>query len=499
MKKLSKIFFISLSVVACSLFAACSDDGEKAPVEVVFTELYGVDTSLLNECDEVVGSFELRANGNWHLNSSKMWVELSLTPEGEFYNDIQGVEGKYTVYVKVTNATRGFSESQAVVSLIAGDKKETVATVVRPAKEYELDILNSESVAIEAIEMGDEAVASVVISANFDCAVLSWPLWMNEPLFTEVGYELSVSDYYTPMQLSGEVVFGDINAEVTCTLPVSYAGMNPEEIIVGGEHSPWGWYVTLDGKTFSNSSDTPSGESVTTTVENNLDFTVKCFNYDCKFIVVEEVNNLFTVKDWIKVEQGESDRSIASVSVDPFTTTTSVKSRMGYVFAVPAAAYESFVEKLNGCTDAEAFVDENLSYVLMQLTQIDLEGTLGFGITDSKGNKVDCYKEVEYYEWVCSELGIEDVTAANLVCGESYTINTRLTASEWSGNLGLEYLDGTSVRLKNWSVEKILGEDGYYRIKLTVPSNLNEPVRLRLYTPQIINIKALVIRPVTQK
>ena len=39
---------------------------------------------------------------------------------------------------------------------------------------------------------------------------------------------------------------------------------------------------------------------------------------------------------------------------------------------------------------------------------------------------------------------------------------------------------------------------GLYRMNITVPASLNKTIILRLYTPQIVNIKALVIRPVTK-
>jgi hypothetical protein len=76
---------------------------------------------------------------------------------------------------------------------------------------------------------------------------------------------------------------------------------------------------------------------------------------------------------------------------------------------------------------------------------------------------------------------------------------TRLNASDWQGNFAITDLEGTHQRLKSWgNPSPELGEDGLYRMNITVPASLNKTIILRLYTPQIVNIKALVIRPVSQ-
>ena len=106
----------------------------------------------------------------------------------------------------------------------------------------------------------------------------------------------------------------------------------------------------------------------------------------------------------------------------------------------------------------------------------------------------------KYYEFLCHEYNIDDLTTCNLVPGKSYTIETRLKKGEWSGNFALiDYETKDNVRPGNWGNPKAkLGDDGYYRINIKVPDSPNKEFVLRLYTPQIVNIKALVIRTVTQ-
>lgn len=503
MKNMNRILIASLSIAACLFLGACTDDEEKAPVEFSFTALDGADTSLLDEQDEVIGSFELDATGDWSLYSDKIWATLSLDYDGEFFNDLRGNEGKYTVYVKVTNEARTFNGSQAVITVLAGDREEVVATVVRPAKSYAFGAIDAEGAGIESLNIGYDAESWVGFDANFDCAIISYPQWMNEPLATDGGYTVSVADDCQPMPQNGELLFGNADGTIKYSLPVAYSGMDPEKIVIGSDYNPWGWYVTLDGKSFSFESNDPSGETVVTTVEGCLDFTVKCLNYDCRFIMLEEHDSVLYASSsddetaWVNVLRSDEEKSRVSVSVEPFDATTANRSRTGYLFAVPAALYENFMAALAANPKSLEFVDEHLSFVLLQITQKDLKGTVGFEITDASGAAVECVAEEEHYEWLCSEYSITDVTTATLVPGERYTLNTKLTPAEWAKNFGLSYLDGGSVRISRWSLETVLGEDGLYRVSFTVPATLDEPVIFRLYTPQIINIKALVIRPAT--
>ena len=165
--------------------------------------------------------------------------------------------------------------------------------------------------------------------------------------------------------------------------------------------------------------------------------------------------------------------------------------------------YSNFADSLAASSDVDAFVDSNLSFVVLEVEQKSLEATDGFVITDADGAAVSCVAEEEYYEWLCSEFSITDLTSCELVPGKSYTIVTRLNESDWQGNFALENIDDRkSVRLSSWGIKNnnnpVLGDDGLYRFNITVPASLNKTVILRLYTPQIVNIKALVIRPVTQ-
>ena len=500
MKYISKLYIACLAMVLCCWVSACSDEEELVPVEVSFTTPAAFDMAALDSCESIVNSFELTSDGAWHLSSDKMWVKLSLQGDGEFYNDIQGGEGVHTVYIKVTNEARGFGKSQATVKVIAGNKSQDVVTVEREGVLHDFSLLSSEGEEIEKIEIGTDATVWVAPVANFECSILSCPAWISEPVVLDSGFTLNVANSFVPYEKEGVVTFGNADGSVVYEIPVVYVGMEPTLMEIEGDNTPWGWKVSLDGKTFVQETTTASGENVETIIENALEFSVTCLNYNYELVSVQVNSNgklelMDAEESWILASQKGDDPSLVSVSVASMESS----SRSGYLFAVPEAMYSNFADSLDVSSDVDTFIDSNLSYVVLEVEQKSLEATDGFIITDANGTAVSSVVEEEYYEWLCSEFSITDLTACELVPGESYTIVTRLNASDWQGNFAITDLEGAHQRLKSWgNPSPELGEDGLYRMNITVPASLNKTIILRLYTPQIVNIKALVIRPVTK-
>ncbi len=371
--------------------------------------------------------------------------------------------------------------------------------VTPPQQEHAFALLSSEGEVIDTIGFGNDANVWVAPEANFECSVLSYPEWLDEPEALSGGFSLKVLSPYVPFEQQGIVTFGNIDGSVVFNVPVVYLGMDANVIRISGDYTPWNWKVSLDGKTFIQETLAASGENVETIVEDALEFSVTCLNYNYELVAAEENNGklslMATDKSWILASQSENDPSLLSVSVSASTTS----SRSGYLFAVPAAMYGNFADSLAASSDIDTFIDSNLSYVVLEMEQKSLEATDGFIITDVNGTAVSSVVEEEYYEWLCSEFSITDLTACELVPGESYTIVTRLNASDWQGNFSITDLEGAHQRLKSWgNPSPELSEDGLYRMNITVPASLNKTIILRLYSPQIVNIKALVIRPVAE-
>ena len=500
MKYISKWYIACLAMAFCCLVSACSDEEEIVPVEVSFTAPGEFDMASLDSCESIVNSFELTSNGAWNLYSDKMWVKLSLQAEGEFFNDVQGGEGTHTVYIKVTSDARGFNDAKATITLVAGAESKTVVTIERAGKEHEFALLSGEGEEIKRIEIGTDATVWVAPVANFDCSILDCPAWLAAPVALDGGFTLNVATAYVPFEKEGTVIFGNVDRSVVYEVPVAYVGMEPTLMEIEGENTPWGWKVSLDGKTFKQETTTASGENVETIIEDVLEFSVTCLNYNYELVSAQVNSNgklelMDAEESWILASQKGDDPSLVSVAVAAMESS----SRSGYLFAVPEAIYSNFADSLAVSSDVDTFIDSNLSYVVLEVEQKSLEATDGFIITDADGAAASSVVEEEFYEWLCSEFSITDLTACELVPGESYTIETRMNASDWDGNFAITDLEGTPQRPKSWGNPTAeLGEDGLYRLNITVPASLDKIVVLRLYTPQIVNIKALVIRPVTK-
>ena len=504
MKYISKWYIACLAMVFCCLVSACADEEEQAPVEVSFTAPEAFDMASLDSCESIINSFELTSNGAWRLYSNKMWVKLSLLPDGEFYNDIQGGEGTHTVYIKVTNDARVFNSSQAIVKLIAGNTTQDVVTIEREGKEHAFALLTSEGEKLEKIDFGTQNAATVVIDANFDCSILSCPAWMSEPEADSGAFSLSVAKDSIPFAHEGVIVFGNIDSSVVYELPVTYSGMSPEVVEIGGAHSPWGWVVSLDGKEFTQSGSTSMNE--TTVVNDSLIFSVACLNYDYKLVSAQMYNGQLKYMDsrstWILSSKSKEDPSQVKVTV----RTLSEGYRMGYLFAIPTAMYSDFVSSLQSSRDPQTFIDENASYVMFEVEQKDPSLYGGFIITDANGENIEVTQEKEVYDKFCYDLGVTDITTCNLVPGQSYTLNTKLSSSDWEGTFKLtdfeyteETVSGNGSIYEGWGSPKaVLNAEGTYELTITVPASLNKAIILRLYNGQNINAKVLIIRPVNQ-
>jgi hypothetical protein len=381
---------------------------------------------------------------------------------------------------------------------------KSVATIERKGEEHEFALLSREGEALDRIEMGTDATAWVAPVANFDCSILDCPVWLAAPVALDGGFTLNVATAYVPFEKEGTVIFGNVDRSVVYEVPVAYVGMEPTLMSIEGDYTPWGWKVSPDGKTFIQESLSASGENVETIVENALTFSVTCFNYDYKMVPLQVENGKLELMDanesWIFASQSEDDLSKLSVSVDSLLS----GSRKGYLFALPVVLYDNFIDSLEVSSDVDTFVDSNINYVVTEIEQRDLTGSDGFIITEADGSTVPCAVEEEHYEWLCSEFTITDLTTCNLVPGKSYTINSRLTAEDWGGSIAIvELVSGNykSHFLSTWgSPKSVVGDDGTYSFTIKVPESLKEKemVIMRLYNTGNINIKALVIRPVTK-
>ena len=527
---MKKIGFIYLLTALLSIgFAACTEpegDGGNTP-EFVFSEMEGLDMTLLEETDEVVGSFTVDAIAAWSLESDQpMWVTFSNSVDGEFYSDIPAEAGKRTVYVKISNAGRGYNAEQAVIKAYSNDKEYLIATVVRPGKKW-LNITAENGDAVEAIELGENATATFRFQALFECAIVKYPEWIVEPVMeTDGTCVLSVVGDEETLQnpLEGELLVSTKDNTIQCVVPVKYSGMNPAIMEISGD-SPWNWLVSTDGKKIRSKQ---AMDSVV--IKESLEMKLRCRSNAYKIVFAEEqivyseegevVDSILCPKSgdeaWIKAVRSEIDPKVVTVAVAPSDTEM---TRSGYLFAVPDAAYEAFYEALALGKNTSLIVDEYQGYVLAQMEQ----RVSGFAVSlveDGAETKITCEvdEQADYYVIVASDLfsGTDpDVSACDVELGKSYVINTRLTNGRWNPKkISLFDINYEDINLRSWVTKEngkpdnkaVLGEDGFYRIYITVPESLvidededpekkyDNNIVLMLHSEDDLNLKALVLR-----
>lgn len=518
----NKMLIAVFAILISPCFVACNDASDEPLAEIVsFSGIKELDIAALESQDYVTGYFELDVTGKWSVSSDKMWVTFSTAADGEYYYDIQGGTDIDKVYVKVSNVARGFAESNAVVSLMAGNSEKTVSVITRPAKSYEFSVLAENDDVLEEIAIGENATALVRFNANFECGILEYPDWLMEPVMESDGVRFNVVTDLVPMaQEEGALVVANKSLTQKYTLPISYVGMNPYIVNIEGD-SPWGWIVSLDGQEFKKDKASLSDDSEESTIYGSLNMNIVCRDLSYKFVFTENNNETLYIKEgeqaWIKAIRDENDPKKVSVTVAEFEKKS---SRSGYLFAVPDALYDDFKSTLEAGKDTITFAEKNDSipiynYVLADVIQKDAGFKVFMVDDDGSEKEIPCESDenADYYVKLSNEFTIDDVMACDVELGKSYIINTKLTFEDWP-SIGDAYNGAWhDINAKKvdeiFPLEGILFDayvkehgDGYYRVYITMPevwdeyenAGLGNNIILRLFTPDGVNIKALVLR-----
>lgn len=519
MNNIKNIFLTGLLAFVVCGFTACSSDDEPAvqPVlEVLSADAY--DISDLDNSDYIVTSMTFSTNSSWQLSADKIWVLFSSAQDGAFYNELRGGAGTHKVYMKITNDARTFDGAAAMVAFAYGDKTYEYGRIYRHPLKEQSNLTDENGEVITAIEMNNSSSTTINIDANYSYGIKSYPSWMSEPQLLDGSYYLSIIDEYVPFAMDGEFVVASYDGTVEQAYPVTYAGMSPEKVEITGDNTPWGWEVSLDGKSFRSSSTSVEGDSDETIIENSMSYSVRCFNYDYTLLfATEDKDGAIALDDngWLVGERSASDASAVTVTVKSFAPTSSARQRKGYLFAVPTGVKDAFVDEINNAEDANTFIDLHLDNVLIEVTQKDLYAATGFDIVTKTGEKVECNALTgEEYDKVSSEFGVDEVYTITGTPGVTYEVNTLYTDYDWNGGgfvicaeyrlnvygnvgdteLAKDYPEFSGRRWGNPS-KKMNGE-GYYIISFKVPdAGIDKPFYVRLFNKDTTNKKVLVIMP----
>lgn len=509
MKKLGMMnmswFFTGLAIMLVFGFSACSNDDEENKIPAFPAE----QKITCNANEEKEFSFE--ANMDWKLTSSApTWCMF--VADGFEEASLAGTAGKQTVTIKVTDKNQEFEESTAKLELTMGSEKSVIATVTRSSKAYELKVFDAEGAVIEQIEVGYNDYIEFTVEANFDFAAADIPEWITIEGGSMVGsasqkvagkvkiIQDGSREKYPVAADKGEVIrFANEAGSASFSIPVFYQGMSVDAIEISG-NTPWGWTVSLDGKTFQQTAGT--GDPIT--LEGNVPFTIKALEDEYEFFYAELGENKIYLTDengqpvtWMKVKKDNNVKGNISVEIDEFTPSQwGPASRTGCIIAFPKAVYESSIATIVDGSDFDEISTIYQANILMEVSQ--KAASSGFTIRNgSTWEPVASTKETdsEILEMIQGNWQIADVYTMTVGADESYLVFPEISTFDSESKWGAMKASGEDIDASELGGLEIGMEGENYYVNVSTPASFTEPVIVYFIDSTWQNKKALVIRP----
>ena len=359
-------FFISLLMAFA--VTACDDDDNDV-VNVTFPEKQTIGGAV-NETK----SLTFDAVADWTLTSSTTWcyfiteeTPAAKAAEGVKEYAISGKAGKQTVTIGISEEGQEYDQATVASIIIRMNGQEAVlAEVTRNAAGRTFKLYKKgegdawvEVSAEEGIEAGYDNFIQYKAEANFRFAATNRPEWLSIEGGSIVGttnqavlFGIKVVEgrpEYSKYEQNAPINFQDEEGKSVFTYPVNYKGMDPEAMELSGPN-PYNWVVSLDGKTFVQTSTSGAeGTSINLTYNNFVEYTVDVLKDDFVPVFVEEYDNYGMTAfktnipnpelpdepmvDWIHITKNGKNK--VRITVDPSDT-----KRKGYVLILPKALYE---------------------------------------------------------------------------------------------------------------------------------------------------------------
>lgn len=433
--KLLSLLFLSVAFV---FFAACSSDNDDSTTMLppVFAEPINLSCNVGD-----VKEIEFNSETSWSITTGAIWCKLSLDGENYMY-DVSGEAGTSKVFVKVGDEALDFNEASTVLTITREGQKEVIVNIHRSPKDYLLSLTDESGETCDKIKVASNGTVSFNVEANFDFGISEKPEWIDEFVITtskEIPNKKNiyavVSENFEAFPCTGTLLFMNSDNSVSFPYEISYSGMEPALIEIEGVN-PWGWSLSSDGMTFSNSSSL-SGEKIE--YKGSVPYIVKSFKYDSRYLFFQEEGNdivlMYSDEAWLKIEINSEDASQVAVTAEAYPPLTE-GSRKGYMMAVPAALYEEFIALYNS-NPTVSFIDEKYNYVMLEVTQTSdyVELTKGFDVNDAMFNKLDCFAETDeaYLAMIKEKFNISEVYAVSAEPGMYIHAYPHLTDLHWEG------------------------------------------------------------------
>ena len=342
---------ITFALLAFTL-GACSDDDDDITIE--FPQQQELTCNAGETAD-----LTFKATTDWQLTSSATWCKFLVNDVEEFATS--GAAGEQSITIKAGTEAFGHEISTANITMTMGDRKAVIAKVSRSAKGYELKIYNEEGKELNSLEVGYDKFSKFVVKANFRFAATNRPNWVELEGGSMVGsadnattgglriVQNGIAEKY-PVTVEDKqmIEFADENGKASFKFPLTFKGMDEEEILVTGvNENPYDWTVSLDGKTFiQESTGGLTGETAKTTYKYRLPFTIKALNDDFEILYLEKYTlegaTLYKSSTAGEVDWMSFDYKTSTLSV----SASYVEEREGLVFALPRTVYDRVAEDI---------------------------------------------------------------------------------------------------------------------------------------------------------
>lgn len=477
-------FFISLLMAFA--ITACDDEDDNVAT-VTFPE-----KQTIGGAASETKSLTFDAVADWTLTSSSTWCYFIMggTPaakatEGVKEYSISGKAGKQTVTIGISDEGQDYDNTTVASITISMNGQEAVlAEVTRNAAGRTFKLYKKgagdEWVEVsekEGIEAGYNDFITYKAVANFRFAATNRPEWLSieggsivGSANQEVEFGIKVVENrpdFSKYVQAGNINFQDEEGKQVYTYAVNYKGMDPKKMNYEGP-GQWNWTVSMDGKTYSQTSSGISGsEETNNEYRKFVEYTITALNDEFEAIFVEEYQEYGMTMYRLSVYPEDNVNWMHMTKYNNgkvrITVDESSEERTGYVFVFPKALYEKIAEDPFGDNglfemNQETFTQE-LKYaytennLLMNFVQKDKK---------EQGTEEEEAFKVTYYDatWNQVEAELTKVTEEDLVQGYNteliYSMPLPDTNMGFSCDVLMEGENGS-----DWSFEVLQGGDKF--------------------------------------
>lgn len=374
MKKICSRLFLAVALMMSTFVASCSSSNDPQNEPQSFPEELSLNIDAGQDYQ-----LSFNAYANWKLTSTTTWCKI--VDKGVEVYDVSGTSGKQSVTIRITDDGQTFEESKAELKLNMGGTEKRIATIIRNAKNYNVQILDADGNELKELVISNSEYTTFTVKTNFEYTTNEiQQVEFNKVPAGEGNKELVtgaiIKDNYLTHPITKadgiNLTFINVKGDVIATYPIIYNGID-ENFIKVKDNDVYQWLVSLDGKTFQQGfgkydpvTKTTSG---TTSVSSQISYSVVALNDKYKFIFIEadEQGNINRPSnEWIHATQDTKDAGKVNVTADASTS-----YRTGCVLVFSDAAYNKANSDIQTGGNYQKIKNAYKNNILTELSQQD--------------------------------------------------------------------------------------------------------------------------------